>query len=1331
MTSEQQRDPKFYAVGGAIQPGRECYLQRMADAELYRRVTEGEYCHVLAQPQAGKTSLVASTAARLRSQEIGVAVVDLDRISKEDLSENAGRWYYSIVYRIARDLRIKADLQNWWAERGGLTNLQRLREFFQEIVLQETDQPVVIFFDRLEVTSDEPVAQDLFDTIRACHDARATAADFNRLVFVMLAAAPANELVGALQGSAFEVSTAVQLDDFSPQEMAGLINGLGPFSGDPEAIISRVWNWTRGHPYLSQKVFRGLARRDDADITVAAVDELVQRQFNSPTTLLDEPHVSAIAERLLRDDAGRSARLNLYGRVRKGVEVTFDPASEPQHELLMAGVVTVSPAGELRVRNEIYATVFSTRWANQNLPFGSRGIAVAVVVLALLVALPVWYSEYLPRPYLHALNTVNQDFELAEDAYNSLSSLPGYGDTADRLFSDFLMRSSRGATELADVMRINSRLQLLPEGPAQSAGLLAEFWEREARRWMHSGDRDSALVAVIESLQSPSESRRRLTAELIGADYRALWATLHSRAPITAVRADQQNNLLTVLDRENQVDIWRLGPQRPEHLRGLRLYAEERLQIEQRQTYRELPGEPRLLLKMVRVQPAQVQVVLRSPGGQEAVLLLDAATALDNDVYAFDFNRYPQLRQLLNGELSGNWTLRLSDLERGAEGELLGWELGDATLRTPADAVSLRQPVPAPRASLNALTRLSDDGRLALSWPANPDTTGPLLVWDLINAAVLTRIPRGTDMRTARFALQGKRIVTVRAQTVEVWDSASGRKLGQFSPAAPGQPRLRLSPNGRYAAIAVQQRDAAGIAVWDLERLQRVSLISAADVTVAAVDSSGKYLATGSRDSWVRVWSLRDGSLQREFAAGAPLRKLAFDPQGSWLIGDDLSNTLRLWSVAGSDLAVMERTGSSAWLSTFAGDSGRLLVGSPDRSYQIFDLPEGRKSALRLRHSAALPAAGATQQPPLLLAGLNMAVTVAGPGNIKLWRLDEGLTAKIPARTLPVDMRTAVSPDGYLVAAGITTADLRIHVPGVPGGMLLEPVAATAAQKILRLAFSAEGNLLAAGNIDGSVAIWDTRRGRRLATGVLHADGPVQDLLFSANSNVLFSASRREVQVTDLDTGRVLARLAIQAENPQLAYADQSGEVFVAGDEAGVTQWNWRNGISEMLVAGDRDIARVVVTPSGRRLITAGSDGRLVAWDVVRRIPLQQIARAAAKVDRLWLAEDGRRLIVQAGYWLHALNVQPAGLAPRYTRLLSDAPTAAQPDAAGRQVAMLSGATSRPRLLRVDIAEPAAIALADDAAAAREYWHRLLAMSLDQSGKPQAVKPPGEVTPLY
>ena len=975
------RDPKFFVVGGPVQPGRDCYLQRFADAELLGRLDNREYCHVLAQRQTGKTSLVASAARKLWASGKLVAVVDLTKTTQEDPSANAGRWYYSIAYRIVRDLRIKADVQAWWAERGGLTNLQRLREFFLEVVLEETDQPVVIFFDRIDVTIGEPLAQDLFATIRACYDARATDIELQRLTFVMLGSGEASEFVPNVQGSPFEISAAIALPDFSPQELSGLIRGLGEPIDDDEQIVLRVWSWTRGHPYLSQKVFRALARRKDAVLSIETVDELVQTQYLAPQTIHEEPHLSAVAARLVRDGGGRVARLNLYGRIRKGVEVMFDSASAPQRELLSAGIVSIGDHDQLRVRNEIYGMVFGTRWVNHNLPYGIRSIGIAAAILIAVVAAPIWYTEYLPRPYVRALSIANQDYQVAEDAYESLQFLPGYAGTADRLFGEFLSRMGQQATTLTEMVRINNRLAGMPGGEEFAKESLADFWERRAAAAAHIGDRDGALVALLEALQVPTPERRRWAAELVGQDYRNLQGTIHTNGNLRDLQVDVASGLVTVLDSANQVDVWSIDSGRPRLLVSTNVVAEERLELVERLAVETAGVSPRLFVRTSHPQPAQVQVRLRSPSGQQATLVLAEGQQRADGVFAFPFAEHPQLANLSGEELVGNWTLSLADLDWGISGELLSWHLSfdGAAFAEKPDAVP--QPIPEPRPSESAIARLGADGRLAVAWPADPETQGYVLVWDLADDKLLARIPRTREFVEARFVMNGERLVTIEERLLNVWEPLSGKSIGQIP--LESTRSLRLSENGRYAAIDILRPDETpGIVVWDLQDMRRVGqMITAENAGPIAVDSAGKYLAIGGRDPWVRLWSLRDATLVQEFEHSSPLRSVDFDPTGRWLATDDLSSTFRLWSVVDGGPPIIERFGIGDWYTDFAGDGSSVLFGSSDRAFQISHLPDGRGSGVRMRHSRVGDGVG----DPIIIASRNLALTTDASRTVKLW----------------------------------------------------------------------------------------------------------------------------------------------------------------------------------------------------------------------------------------------------------------------------------------------------------------------------------------------------------
>lgn len=193
MANKQKNGPQgasdYFVVGGPVQPDRACYAERDADQELYWHLKDGEYCYVLGPRQIGKTSLIARTAKRLREDGVLVALVDLTQIGSREQAEDPGRWYYGIAYRIVRELRLKLNLQRWWQDRSSLSVLQRLAEFFWEIVLAHTTAPIVIFFDEIERTLPLPYSDDFFASLRVCYNARVTETDYKRLSFVIAGAA--------------------------------------------------------------------------------------------------------------------------------------------------------------------------------------------------------------------------------------------------------------------------------------------------------------------------------------------------------------------------------------------------------------------------------------------------------------------------------------------------------------------------------------------------------------------------------------------------------------------------------------------------------------------------------------------------------------------------------------------------------------------------------------------------------------------------------------------------------------------------------------------------------------------------------------------------------------------------------------------------------------------------------------------------------------------------------------------------------------------------------------------------------------------------------------
>jgi WD40 repeat protein len=1313
-------------VGGPVQPGRSCYLQRNADAELYQRLSDGEYCHVLVQRQTGKTSLIASTAARLRKKGTVVAIVDLTQTSGEDVSDNAGRWYYSIAYRIVRDLRIRTDIQAWWKDRGGLTNLQRLREFFLEIVLEETDAPVVVCFDRVEATIGHPLAQDLFSVLRSCYDARATQTDFQRLTICLVGSASPYELVANLQDSIFEISRAIDLPDFSPQELSGLVPGLGTLSTDPEAIVRRVWSWTRGHPYLSQKVMRGLARRAAENLDPAAVDNLVRDQFLSSKAIADEPHLSSIADQILRRGSGKAARLNFYGRIRKGIEVMAGADTGAQHELMMGGVIVEDVSGQLRVRNEIYAHVFDTRWVNQNLSFGLKGLATAAVLILALIAAPVWYTEFLPRPYVRALSSPVTDYAGAVAAFESLEQIPGYAGAADRLLGDYLADQVGRTLNYAETLPSLARLRLLPDGAARADRLLAEFWDRTAKALMSSGDRDGALVAVLESLQQDTPERRTQLGELVGEDYERLLASRHSPGRLQQLVRRAPDGVFGWLDNQNNVALWQLKQQQLVRLDGLKLVAEEQPDLILRAMVTRSGSRPRLTIKTNHPQPEQVIVNMQAPSGQRAALSLTRATRIAADSYRFDFATFTRLRDMRGAEMVGSWTIGISDVVAGDSGELLAWSLDFAEARRPVDSILVRQPIPEPRSTENALSRLSVDGSTALAWPADAAVRGQILVWDVESRSIRARLPRLDDLLDARLVETGDMAVIIRPRALTIWDTRSGRRVGsvRIDEQADGLPAF--SASGRYAAVRkLRGEGRQSFVVWDLATLRQVGQeVSVSGGGAVAVDAAGKLLAVAGDDAYARVWSLSSGRLLHEFEHVSPPRQLIFDGGGTWLATDDYANAFRLWRLDGSVEPLIERVGNSPWRVSFSAQSDALLVGSPDRAYELFSLPDGASAGVYLWHSAknadlgvaepaALPAG------PLLFGAANLAVTTDGARDLKVWRLPgASARAALQRKSLPGSSRALLSVDGARIAVAERSGELRIFAAGAPGSIALKSAVADSAAVPMptAMAFSRDRALLAAAAMDGGLRVWQTKAGGPATLVAEHTDGAVHDIRFSASAAQVFSASPREVLITNLATGRVANRLRIQGADPKLAVTDNGAAVFVVDDVDGVTAWDWQRDQTRQLVDGSFGVTKIAVSPDGRFLVTAGIDRVLRGWNVQTGELLLKAAQTAGSVDDIWFAADGRRLVVHAGHWLHAAELVADGVELLETRLLPASPVAVQPLRDGSAAYLLLTSAGQPRVWTQRLDQPDAPAIGGDAGELRAEWRRKLAMTITADG---------------
>ncbi|MBN1935994.1 MAG: SUMF1/EgtB/PvdO family nonheme iron enzyme [Anaerolineae bacterium] len=431
---------EFFKVGGALAPDAPGYVIRQADEQLLQAALAGRYCHVLTARQMGKSSLMVRTASRLREKGIRTVMIDLSEIGA---NATADQWYFGLISRFKRQLILAVDDAAWWREREQLGPLQRFSDCLRQVVLEEIQEPVVVFIDEIDSTLNLPFTDDFFAVIRALYNARASDPACNRLTFVLLGVARPSDLIKERTRTPYNIGTSIDLHDFTTDEAQTLLEGLAALPGQQEAILQRVLHWTGGHPYLTQKVCAEIVEQG-GEWGVEQIDGLVRQLFLAEGAR-KETNLQFIRERVQASDE-RGTMLRVYRKVWNGRPVQDEERSVAKSQLKLTGLVKTAPGAQLAVRNRIYRQVFDRKWIQENMPVQPMQwaalAAAAVAVIAILVVSWLIYQEK-NRPVEIKAETYRSTFLSSSSADVRITNLANlfelgdeYQDEARNLFFD-------------------------------------------------------------------------------------------------------------------------------------------------------------------------------------------------------------------------------------------------------------------------------------------------------------------------------------------------------------------------------------------------------------------------------------------------------------------------------------------------------------------------------------------------------------------------------------------------------------------------------------------------------------------------------------------------------------------------------------------------------------------------------------------------------------------------------------------------------------------------------------------------------------------------------
>lgn len=394
----------YFTAGGTLKLDAPSYVKRPADELLLQQVLANQLCYVLTTRQMGKSSLMIRTAEQLQQAGISPAIVDLSEMGTQGIT--SAQWYLGILTTLASQLHLALDVQAWWTAQGKSGVVQRFSDFMRQVVLSSQHARIVIFFDEIDSTLSLDFTDDFFAAVRSMYNERAMDPAYERLTFVLLGVASPASLIKDANRTPFNVGQGIDLAEFSREDALPLEQGLAcvaPGQGGP--LLDRIFYWTHGHPYLTQKICRAVAEAyqpgavaaaDGARAINAVVDRCVTTLFLDKDARGEE-NLQFVRSRVAAYPEPRPL-LRLYQRIYSGAAVSDDERSLLQNELKLIGLITARQQ-LLQVRNEIYRRVFNLAWIKQNTPINwanlvtISAIGVTVVTVFAVIVYQRWQTQ--------------------------------------------------------------------------------------------------------------------------------------------------------------------------------------------------------------------------------------------------------------------------------------------------------------------------------------------------------------------------------------------------------------------------------------------------------------------------------------------------------------------------------------------------------------------------------------------------------------------------------------------------------------------------------------------------------------------------------------------------------------------------------------------------------------------------------------------------------------------------------------------------------------------------------------------------------------------------
>jgi WD40 repeat protein len=457
--------------------------------------------------------------------------------------------------------------------------------------------------------------------------------------------------------------------------------------------------------------------------------------------------------------------------------------------------------------------------------------------------------------------------------------------------------------------------------------------------------------------------------------------------------------------------------------------------------------------------------------------------------------------------------------------------------------------------------------------------------------------------------------------TLRLWNPVTRRQIGATMPdtrSTGGVESIAFNPAGTVLAAASTDGVTGTVKLWNPATQKQIGTTISTRLSTlfggeVAFNSTGTTLATAGEDGTVGLW---DPATQQQIgtlgvAGSAQVDSVVFDPSGTLLAAAYYDGTVRLWNPATQKQigTTIKATSATLGVESLAFNPAGTTLATGDSAGTVRLWNAATQQQVGVTITAAPASEYGVRRLSFNPAGTLLAT--AGGSTARLWdattHQQVGSTLNGGTDGSAVDS-LAFNRDGTVLAAGNGQGTVTLWNPATQTAPSTATIGASSALgEVGDLAFSPRGDILAAAERGGTVKLFDPATLKQIgstiqASPALSADGgiafnPAGTILATADGDGTVKlwnpATQRQIgaPITADDAPTGVMNLAFNASGTLLASVQYSGTVKL---------WNPATGqqVGSTIVNGEFGTAHAVAfSPSGDLLALGTSTGTVQLWN--------------------------------------------------------------------------------------------------------------------------------------